>query len=425
MTSVAKRQQASVAYPAALSENRPWSIKQRRFVLFILFATCIFFNRLLDEDRNLYASHVATLGLFFVSGLAWTSLRKRGPSSHARTARKFLYSVAIAYILWRIIGSRENEWFFGESAKLALILMAFVAYRILDHDGTIFPFICRLLPPMVAIAIVAALFQRGVAGELFNERLSVESLGSSVALGYMAGTLLAFHLWALVSKPKVLWWYGVLLVLIVGLLFAFARSGVLAAGIILAFYFGAFPAKQFRHKLALGAIILLIAVSSTSLVIEGYSISERFSLQSLSLSGREAIWESWLDILKEGKFLLLGAGLGAFKPVSEATGYFMRDPHNIFLDMLMTFGLIGVAMYLILLVGLWRNIRKDSDRLRRALLLGLFWAYVVTDMFDTHWRQSELLWYTAYMFHLFAIDRNQAVVRTATNLKNSSPASGV
>ncbi len=420
MASIAKGEQGSVTYPAPLSDNHPWISKGSRLILFIFFGICIFFNSLLDEDRNLYGSHVATVGLFFVSALAWISSRKRSSSSHRPAASKFLYSVAIAYILWRIIGSLENEWFFGEFAKLAIILMAFVAYRILDHKGTLFLFVCRLLPPMVAISIVAALFQRGVAGELFNERLSVESLGSAVALGYMAGTLLAFHLWALVSKPKVLWWYGVLLVLIVGLLFAFARNGVLAVGIVLAFYIGASPAKHLRLKLALGAIIVLIAVSSTSLVIEGYSISERFSLQGLSLSGREAIWQSWLDILREGKFLLLGAGLGSFKPVSEATGYFMRDPHNIFLDILMSFGLIGVAIYLVFLVGLWRNIRKDSDRLRRALILGLFWGYVATDIFDTHWRQSELVWYTAYMFHLFAIDRNQAVVRTATNSDFSS-----
>ena len=69
MTSLTKAGRVPVAVPGALPGSHSWILSNSRFLFFVFFAICIFFNQLLDEDRNLYVSHIAMLGLFAVGAV--------------------------------------------------------------------------------------------------------------------------------------------------------------------------------------------------------------------------------------------------------------------------------------------------------------------------------------------------------------------
>lgn len=78
----------------------------------------------------------------------------------------------------------------------------------------------------------------------------------------------------------------------------------------------------------------------------------------------------------------------------------MRDPHNVYLDVMAIGGVVGLFVYFEVLRRVYVGLKALGDINLRMLLMGLFWAYALTEVFDTHWRQSALLWYTAYLIHL-------------------------
>jgi len=414
-----RSQPASKDIVRYFSGKRPWIFRHARQVLFGFFVVCIFLNYTLAPALNFNLAHLAIILLSAVVCLGWVAERKRRPIRHiCAHHRNVFYWGAGGYLFWRLLESRQNVWFFGDSAKLALILLAVTAYWMLDRTNRHFPFVCRVLPPMLAVSIVLAIYQQGVISkEIYSQRLGVPAFGYAPELAFVIATTLALHLYSLSQRPRLLWWYIVLSILFLGQFLAFQKDGVLAATIVLASY--VWHARS-GNKRAVVLMFLLVPLLLfiNSLHIGDYSIGQRFSLQNAawSLANRQRDWDVWINQVIESKAAVFGVGLGAIKPINPSTSYFFRDPENVYVGMMGDFGLVGLILYCGLLVAFWKNIRKDPDKLRRALLGGVFWAYVATGFSGAAWRHSWITWYVAYLFYLFVVPRGLPAARGwATN----------
>lgn len=397
--------------------KRPWMFRHARKVLFGFFVVCLFLN---DQwVGNFGPAHAAIVLLFALGCLGWMMERRRGTRRAVVRHTNLFYWITGAYFLWRLIESRHNIWFASDVAKAVLIVMAVAAYWLFDRKQSHMSFVCRTVPWMMAAAIAWTILRDIASGQILRERLAVTALGYGPELASVTAYTLGLHLFALKERPRMLWWYLVLAVLLVGQILAFQKDGVLAATIILAFFlFSSAARSEYRTvrtrilSVACTLVPLLVAVGIASVRIDKYSLGERFSLEnaSWSLRERQKDWQAWIDPVIADKQILLGVGLGAIKPINPGTLFFFRDPENVYVGMFGDFGSIGLALYGGLLVAFWKKIAREPDELRHAVLRGMFWVYVVVGLTGAMWRHGTITWFTAYLFYLFAVPRVQSTI---------------
>jgi hypothetical protein len=404
-------------YRRSTLRKPPWVFRHARKVLFGFFAVCMFLNA--QWVGNFGPTHIAIALLFAAGCLGWAQGRRHRVRYAAARHRNLFYWITGGYFLWRLVESRQNVWFLSDVAKLVLILVAVAAYWMFDRSNSLFPFVCRTLPKMLALAIALTIVQLAASGEILKQRLGVPALGWAPELAFVTATTLALHLYALKERPKMLGWYIVLGILLAGQLLAFQKDGVLAAAIILAFFLHS-AAARLKHRAVQRRIIFaacllvpfLLAVGIASLRVESFSVGERFSVENArwSLGARTTRALAWTEQTFADGRVLFGVGLGAMKPYDPASGWVYRDPDNVYVDVFGDFGLAGLVLYCGLLVTFWKRIAREPDELRRTLLQGIFWVYVASGFTGSMWRHGTVTWHTAYLFYLFAVPRVHSIV---------------
>jgi O-antigen ligase len=143
-------------------------------------------------------------------------------------------------------------------------------------------------------------------------------------------------------------------ILILGLLVTMSRGGFLAMLVMAAVF--AFRLGVNRRTLLVGATIAGIILAMPSLFFTRLT-----EAAATGGAGRLDIWLVGWQLVKH--YGLVGAGLNNFPAVySLYAGYapqfrgFARDPHNVYLRVIVEFGIIGVALFLkAVVVDLWRK----------------------------------------------------------------------
>ena len=96
------------------------------------------------------------------------------------------------------------------------------------------------------------------------------------------------------------------------------------------------------------------------------------------LTGRDTIWRAFLDLFPQEP--LIGVGQTGINAGGEITLRFV-DAHNLLLDPLIRYGIVGLSIFLIILsVMFYQSLRATS--LRSAGSLAILTAYVVASMTD-------------------------------------------
>lgn len=103
-----------------------------------------------------------------------------------------------------------------------------------------------------------------------------------------------------------------------------------------------------------------------------------------SSSGRDIIYKYSIDIIKEKSFLPTGVGYFEY-----ATGYVY--PHNVFLDLIITFGIISMPIIFQFIVFVKRNIRKLDKKNRIIIFTLLIFAFSRLFFSATFWTEP-ILW---------------------------------
>lgn len=149
-----------------------------------------------------------------------------------------------------------------------------------------------------------------------------------------------------------------------------------------------FPNRKSRGLLALGIILLLVAVYLFWPEIQ----NER----RIGVSGRDRIWQNWLSLLPG--FWMAGAGAGAELPLTLWGGFKVIHAHSLYLQLWYEYGIVGIGLFLALLASLlWKGWRCRSNPLALLGLGLLVFAMVamVSDVYAIFHRPSPywvMLW---------------------------------
>ncbi len=132
-----------------------------------------------------------------------------------------------------------------------------------------------------------------------------------------------------------------------------------------------------------------------------------------SAGNRILVWQQAIDLWKQEPFL--GIGFGVFRRM----GFVLGDTHNIYLKVLVEQGIIGLAIFVILVWKMmsmgWRLYRRGKDDLSEALGLGFSLAVIVAmvnNTFGDRWTYLEMggyLWiFAGLVGRMILINREES-----------------
>lgn len=153
-----------------------------------------------------------------------------------------------------------------------------------------------------------------------------------------------------------------------------AWAGFVAGAAILSFY-----SRACRKALIIGFIIaavITVAISTTSYID---AIYERFAgLVDPSITkdyhGKPEVWAAGLKMFQDSP--LIGVGIGSFNLLSPSYGStILVLPHDLYIYILAEFGLIGAALFLLLvaisLAEALKTLKKLTNQSEKLILVGL------------------------------------------------------
>jgi exopolysaccharide production protein ExoQ len=337
---------------------------------------------------------LVAVGLFLAIGQAWRAVL-RAPWL------VLLALVAMASALWSV----GPELSFRRSvALLATTMMGVYLAARFDWLTAL-----RLLGA-VWFLLMAASFIAGLVAPGFA-RMSEVHVGAWVggwseknALGghaARASFLLAFLAWRDPAYRR--WWIGGALLALVLVIFSSSATALLGAGVGLGMLFAAWWMLKGKHwSLALvwcGATIL-------GLVVLAYITMPDVLLGLLgkdeTLTGRTDIWASLGEAIEERP--VLGYGYLAFWGLDSEPRYWLEravdwnapSGHNGWLDLAISLGVVGVAIYTIdLVITLWRAGRLSLSSPAGVFALGFLAQFLLFAMSESIIiAQNSILWAT-------------------------------
>jgi hypothetical protein len=114
-------------------------------------------------------------------------------------------------------------------------------------------------------------------------------------------------------------------------------------------------------------------------------------------SGREGIWDASLEAIINGK---IGVGYGNFYQAAHAHLW----PHNIFLEIFIEVGYVGLVIFLIILVYFVYALIKsffDETPLINFFLLSISFFYILVAQFSFDLSKNLLFFFTFYLYLVF------------------------
>lgn len=218
------------------------------------------------------------------------------------------------------------------------------------------------------------------------------SMGNTVLLGQWLVLLLPLCLWSARQPHMGQWarWWSWLVLLVGGLaLLASGSRGPLLALLLVGLL--GWPAGKGVRRLRMLVLLVGLALATALLWLRPASMEHRVQLWGDAIAVLQApparlwpdgsvdpwqAWRLWLGYGADLQVMPMRAVADAV-PATAAAERFSEDPdraHNLLLDALLRYGLLGVAGAAVLAGGLWRSLRAlplNSDSLARALALGL------------------------------------------------------
>ncbi|RED65821.1 O-antigen ligase family protein [Cohnella lupini] len=181
--------------------------------------------------------------------------------------------------------------------------------------------------------------------------------------------------------------------IIVSLLLTFSRSAIFSFIIAFCFVYGirlfsGLLNNNLKLKLKSALILILVInifvifvislyLNKNSVILQGF-FGEQFSNDLLSRTEKwNSGWSMWLEMSKTQE--VLGVGFRNSMQINPITGAWMT-PHNFYIAFLIEFGLIGLALYLIIIISMFLrtclNIYNKFEQMNK-FILGTFIALMI------------------------------------------------
>ena len=149
-------------------------------------------------------------------------------------------------------------------------------------------------------------------------------------------------------------------------------------------------------------------------LVGGWLSYDTLSLQLLSRldsntfvgdSHRESLFITGLELLVTSNFL--GVGVGSLVAAYEKLGSDVLLPHNVFLELLVQYGVVLFAIFIYLLCRIYYLSRYSSDVVARFVVFSAILSLPVVGVVNSGYWLSPIIWcYLASIFVIAYYSRN-------------------
>lgn len=300
--------------------------------------------------------------------------------------------------IWSVKAAGILEWI----RLLSIGLIYFVAYSVSAQENRnqlILP-VVLLLSTLIPLAVGFYMYVNGIVFRSFefDRMISTFSSPNRYAIYLSQGLTICMAL-LLVSKRRghrlILLVYAVLLG--AGILFTFARVSWIIITVSLVIL-GLLRDKRLWLILFLGAIAAYQLPQ-----VRGRLSSELLDIgsQTSTIGGRIAAWKAGFDLFMRSP--ILGHGLGYFRSGEVVLIGQWRIPHNVYVQVLVESGLLGLISFAILwssavLISLWHYLRSTPRSIWIVVLIALLSQILIAMFTENLFTDTANMW----MFWSFA-----------------------
>ena len=199
-----------------------------------------------------------------------------------------------------------------------------------------------------------------------------------------------------VLRNRLLLWIcrGYLPVGVVAIGLTGSRGGMLAS--IVALSIVPLSMTRLSPKRMVMTLIMLFLAGGLAVVYVPEKIVQRLAttsteVEDLSLGGRFKLWRAGFRALPQHP--ILGFGTSSFiRTISPELGSAAQVAHNSFISVLVEQGIVGLSLFLLMFLAVFRSIRRRLPQVERRFGLVLLGTLVVT-MSPLTWEQQKSAWF--------------------------------
>lgn len=200
-----------------------------------------------------------------------------------------------------------------------------------------------------------------------------ETIGGAMAIPLYAALIIAFSITMFISGIQLNLYKKIfsaisLAVAIVFGAFTISRSFYLCLIVILVMFL--FAKAKIKYKIAVllcSAVFLIILYRNYNDVVKKIfeDLSLRVNNDSTMTGDRVGIWKSGLDYLAEHPVaLFFGKGATRYQTMAAERGYlFSAGMHNLFLDIVMSWGIIGLGLVINMTIKLLKKVNAGANEI--------------------------------------------------------------
>lgn len=306
----------------------------------------------------------------------------------------------------------QNWWGVGLGSLLSILFFVMMYYRTLVHQH-IFDLIIRVGIFIMTLCAIYALFEYAyrIIVMLNWDIMSIPIPSKRqyrIRVGFFNANyyammieftiILCFYKMRLVkNKSSKLYYFSILLFQVIILYLTGSRTGMVAAlggiGIMIIFLMNKYVISAFL--LGSGGVIATLLMKP--------SLFPRVTFLARNFKARIAIWQGAWKCFKEAP--LFGQGsftyyFNYFQSIgTNHEMYKTQHAHNLLLDPLASYGIVGVCLLLVYFLGhiieIWKLFRSKQDRELVALVIGVIMITVLHGVFDytLFWIQTAMLFF--------------------------------
>lgn len=330
-------------------------IKSLQYFFVCLYFATINFEMFSPFIEHLSVSKIAAYLYFGVSLLT--------PKQLFRTdkIKKYIYLPLLLFLLITLVSLFNINYFSSRFFDTTFLLNIIMFWFLLNHyrrDNSIFD--KGLIWFVISSALLGTFYLFGIGAELDLEgRISMfgdNANGIGVKMAIASLFLIDYTLnnkYKRIYKP----YYLILLIPIVSLIIATASRVAFISflvGIIVFFLFQ--KTRKVYSKLLIilfGFIVIIIGFNYLQKIDSTLLLRLNKTVDEGNISGRDEIWLSYVPLIIDNP--IFGVGITGTTNYSFTIFHSNKSPHNVFIEILLYSGFVGLIIFLIFLFYFYKN----------------------------------------------------------------------
>jgi len=216
-------------------------------------------------------------------------------------------------------------------------------------------------------------------------------LGGFLMFGFIA----TCYAYSNIKSYKIWWFWPAIILITQGLMLCFSRSAWIGLAVALSFVLLVFRKNKNILKRTLICIAVFAAIAGINLAANFSLFASRIEavnrIETISLAEREGQIDLSVQAIRENP--LLGHGLGNYtawlqEAVPGQPGYFYQPVHNQYLLMIAEAGIIGFALFFILIILLFKVRIFQKSPPEKTYIYSLMYATLIIGLFDHYFWTS-------------------------------------